>query len=106
MTEGPIFHVEITAGSLADLKAFTDEVQPDDLGCRPVVRRRGAEFVVDAYLPEEQLDAARGSRSASGVSLEVVENVTEAGLQRQQEVGEGNRFAARGEVPRGLGRKE
>ena len=56
MTEGPIFHVEITAGSLADLKAFTDEVQPDDLGCRPVVRRRGAEFVVDAYLPEEQLE--------------------------------------------------
>jgi hypothetical protein len=106
MTEGPIFHVEITAGSLADLKAFTDEVQPDDLGCRPVVRRRGAEFVVDAYLPEEQLDAARRSRAAGGVSLEVVENVTEAGLQRQREVGEGNRFAARGEIPRGLGRKE
>ena len=42
----------------------------------------------------------------SAVSLEVVENVTEAGLQRQREVGEGNRFAARGEVPRGLGRKE
>jgi hypothetical protein len=106
MTEGPIFHVEITAGSLADLKAFTDEIQPDDLGCRPVVRRRGAEFVVDADLPEAQLDAARGSRAASGVSLEVVENVSEVGLQRQREVGEGNRFAARGEVPRGLGRKE
>jgi hypothetical protein len=106
MTEGPIFHVEITAGSLADLKAFTDEIQPDDLGCRPVVRRRGAEFVVDAYLPEERLDAARRSRAVSGVSLEVVENVTEAGLERQREVGEGNRFAARGQVPRGLGRKE
>jgi hypothetical protein len=106
MTEGPVFHVEIAAGSLADLKAFTDEVQPDDLGCRPVVRRRGEQFVVDAYLPEAKLDAARGSRAAGGVSLEVVENVTEAGLQRQQEVGEGNRFAARGEVPRGLGRKE
>jgi hypothetical protein len=106
MTDGPIFHIEITAGTLADLKAFTDEMQLDDLGCRPVVRRRGAEFVVDAYLPEAQLDAARGSRAASGVSLDVVENVTEAGLQRQREVGEGNRFAARGEVPRGLGRKE
>jgi hypothetical protein len=106
MTEGPIFHVEITAGSLADLKAFTDEIQPDVLGCRPVVRRRGAEFVVDAYLPEAQLDAARGSRAASGVSLDVIENVTEVGHQRQGEVGEGNRFAARGEVPRGLGRKE
>jgi hypothetical protein len=106
MTEGPIFHVEVTAGSLADLKAFTDEIQPDDLGCRPVVRRRGTEFVLDAYLPEAQLDTARGSRAAGGVSLEVVENVTEVGLQRQQEVGEGNRFAARGATPRGLGRKE
>lgn len=107
MTEGPVFHVEITANSLADLKAFTDEMQPEDLGCRPVVRRRGAEFVVDAYLPEEQLNAARGSRAAGGVSLEVVENVTEIGRQRQQEVGEGNRFATRGDnVPRGLGRKE
>lgn len=106
MPEGPIFHVEVTAGSLADLKAFTDEIQPDDLGCRPVVRRRGTEFVLDAYLPEAQLDTARGSRAAGGVSLEVVENVTEVGLRRQQEVGEGNRFAARGAVPRGLGRKE
>jgi hypothetical protein len=107
MTEGPVFHVEIAAGSMADLRAFTDEMQPEDLGCRPVVRRRGAEFVVDAYLPEEQLNAARGSRAAGGVSLEVVENVTEVGLQRQREVGEGNRFATRGDtVPRGLGRKE
>lgn len=107
MTEGPVFHVEIKAGSLTDLKAFTDEMQPEDLGCRPVVRRRGAEFVVDAYLPEEQLNTARRSRAAGGVSLEVVENVTEAGLQRQREVGEGNRFTTRGEnIPRGLGRKE
>ena len=44
MTEGPIFHIEITAATLADLKAFTDEIPLDDLGCRPVVRRRGAEL--------------------------------------------------------------
>ncbi len=107
MTEAPIFHVEITANSLADLTAFTDEMPPGTLGCRPVVRRRGAEFVLDAYLPEDQLNAARGSRGAGGISLEVVENVTEAGLQRQREVGEGNRFTTRGDaVPRGLGRKE
>ena len=38
---------------------------------------------------------------------EELENVTEIGRQRQQEVGEGNRFATRGDnVPRGLGRKE
>ena len=105
MNEGPIFHVEIAAATLADLKAFTDEIKPD-LGCRPIVRRRGAEFVVDAYIPEAQLEAARVAPTAGGVSLRVVENVTEVGLQRQREVGEGNRFAARGETPRGLGRKE
>ena len=105
MNEGPIFHIEIAAATLADLKAFTDEIQPD-LGCRPIARRRGAEFVIDAYLPEAHLEAARGARAAAGVSLRVVENLTEVGLQRQQEVGEGNRFAARGEIPRGLGRKE
>ena len=28
MNEGPIFHIEIAAATLADLKAFTDEIQP------------------------------------------------------------------------------
>jgi hypothetical protein len=61
---------------------------------------------VDAYLPESQLEAARVAPPAAGVTLRVVENVTDVGRQRQQEVGEGNRVAARGEIPRGLGRKE
>lgn len=76
------------------------------LAAVPSRAARGAEFVIDAYLPEAHLEAARGARAAAGVSIQVVENLTEVGLQRQQEVGEGNRFAARGEIPRGLGRKE
>ena len=35
MTEGPIFHVEIAAATLADLKAFTDEIQPMILAAVP-----------------------------------------------------------------------
>jgi len=105
MTEGPIIHIQIHAATLEDLKEFTDETQPD-LGCRATARKRDDGYVVDAYLPELVLETARGARSAGKVSIRTIENATEVGRQRQQEVGEGNRFAARGEIPRGLGRKE
>ena len=106
MTNEPIIHVQIEAPTLADLRAFTDEIRPADLGCRAIPRRAGGTFVIDAYLPEQQLQAARNSRTASRVALRVIENATEIGRERQREVGEGNRYASRGEVPRGLGRKE
>jgi hypothetical protein len=71
-----------------------------------VARRSASGFSVDTYLPESRLEAARSGRAASGVSLTVLENQTLTGRERQAEVGDGNRFAARGELPRGLGRKE
>jgi hypothetical protein len=105
MSEGPIIRVEISAATLDDLRQFTDEAKPD-LGCRATARRTDEGFAIDAYIPEAELETAQAARSASRVSLRIIENATEVGRQRQQEVGEGNRFAARGEVPRGLGRKE
>lgn len=105
MDSESIIHIQIEAPTLAELKAFTDEIQPD-LGCRTIPRQIEGKFVIDAYLPEAQLQAARDSRAASGVALHIIENATEIGRKRQQEVGEGNRFATRGEIPRGLGRKE
>jgi hypothetical protein len=105
MAESPTIHVQIHAATLEDLKQFTDETQPD-LGCRATARKRDGGYVVDAYLPETVLEAARGARSAGKVTIRIVENATEVGQKRQQEVGEGNRFAVRGEIPRGLGRKE
>lgn len=103
MTE-PLFHVELTAPTADDLRVVTDELDAD-LGCRPVVRRDGDGVVLNAYLSESQVDTARAARSAA-VTVRVVENATETGLQRQGEVAEGNRYAARGVVPRGLGEKE
>jgi hypothetical protein len=100
-----IIRIQLEASTLADLKAFIDEIQPD-VGCRPIPRGTEGRFVMDVYLPEAQLQAAREHRTASRVSLRVVENATEIGRERQQEVGKTNRFAARGEVPQGLGRKE
>lgn len=105
MNDDPIIHVEIQARMLEDLRAFADEVQPD-LGCRPIARRTDDRFVIDAYLPASQLEIARAARAAGGVTLRVIENATEVGRERQKEVGQGDRFAARGTVPRGLGRKE
>ena len=106
MNEEPIFHIQIEAPTLGDLRAFTDEIRPADLGCRAIPRQDEGKFVIDGYLPDTQLQAARASRTASRVSLRVIENATEVGRERQREVAEGNRFASRGQVPRGLGRKE
>jgi hypothetical protein len=105
VTNGPIIHVEIHAATLDELRDFTDETAPD-LGCRPSARKTDDGFAVHAYFPEAELEAARGARSADRVSVRVIENATDVGRARQQEVGQGNRFAARGEIPRGLGRKE
>jgi hypothetical protein len=105
MPEDPVIRVRVAAETLDALRTFIEETQPD-LGCRPAAQRTDTGFVTDIYLPESQLTAARASRSASYVRLTVMENTTEIGRARQEEVGKGNRFSARGIVPRGLGRKE
>ena len=104
-TAEPVFRVRLQASSLSALRAFLDEVRPD-VGCRPVAGRSASGFVIDVYVPESRLESARTSRAAPQVSVTVLENATEVGRERQADVGEGNRFAARSEVPRGLGRKE
>ena len=105
MSDEPVFRVRVEAATLSDSRAFIDEIEPD-LGCRAVARQSAAGFTIDAFLPESQLETARAGRAASQVSLTVLENQTEIGRERQAEVGEGDRFAARGEIPRGLGHKE
>lgn len=104
MNDSPLIHVEVRGASLDDLRAFADETNAD-LGCRGIARREDDGYVIDAFLPEDELDAARGTRSAARVSLRIVENLTAVGRERQAEVGTGNRYAARGDVVRGLGEK-
>ncbi|VVP60037.1 hypothetical protein PS850_06158 [Pseudomonas fluorescens] len=105
MSDDPVIRVRVAAQTLGKLRDFIDETQPD-LGCRPAARHTEAGFVTDVYLSESRLAAARTARSAADVNLTVLENTTEIGLARQAEVGQGNRFAARKTLPRGLGRKE
>jgi hypothetical protein len=103
--DDPILRVSVEGPTVGDLRAFIDEVEPD-LGCRAVAKQSSSGYTIDIYLSQSRLAAARNTRSASGISLQVVANETENGLTRQQEVGTGDRFAARGDIPRGLGRKE
>ena len=103
--DDPVIRVHVVAPTADDLRAFVDEAQPD-VGCRPVVRRSGDGLGIDLYLQRSRLDVARGARSAGSVTIEEVEDVTANWQRRRQEVGRGDRFAARGAVPRGLGRKE
>lgn len=106
MNHEPIIHFEIKAPTLEDLRDFADEARPD-LGCRAIPRRTEGGFVIDAYMPEPQLRAAQSLRTANRVTIRIIENATEVGRERQKEVGQGNRFAARSQqLPRGLGRKE
>jgi hypothetical protein len=105
MNPESILHVQLEAPTLADLRAFADEFKPD-LGCRATPKQKGGRFFVDAYLPENQLEIARRSRAATRLTIRVLENATAVGRERQKEVGGRNRFSTRGQVPRGLGRKE
>jgi hypothetical protein len=104
-SDDPVVRCHVVAPTADDLRAFVDEVQPD-IGCRPVARRSAEGLAIDVYLQRSRLDAARGARSAAAVTLEEVEDVTANWQSRREEVGRGDRFAARGVVPRGLGRKE
>lgn len=101
----PVFRVEIQATSLSDLRAFTSQMR-GDLGCRPVARQVAEGYSIDAFLTEPELDLARGTRAVDRVRVRVVANQSDIGAERQKEVSQGNRYAIRGEVPRGLGSKE
>lgn len=104
MANEDLHRIEVRAKTVDELRSFLDGADLD-LGCRPAVHRRAGELVVEAYATMPQLDRLRRTRSAPGVSVDVVENASQVGRTRQAEVGSRNRFAGR-QVPRGLGIKE
>jgi hypothetical protein len=104
MSDGDVHRIELRAQTVEELRSFLDRTDLD-LGCRPAARRQSGELVVEVYATTPQLNGLRASRSASGVTLKVIENATEVGRARQAEVGSGNRFLRR-QAPIGLGIKE
>jgi len=89
-----------TPGALRD---FLDATGADP-GCRPVARRTSDGVEVLVEITRARLDSARASRA--DLVIEELEDLTEVESQRRAEVGRGDRFAARGAVPHGIGRKE
>ena len=73
-----------------------------DLGDRPVVEpvTRDTGRLV-AFATQEQVDAL----GAAGYDVEVGDNVSDVGRQRQAEVGDENRYADTRATPRGLAEK-
>jgi hypothetical protein len=104
MADDDVHRVEVRAKSIEELRSFLEGTDVD-LGCRPVVRRVGRDYLVEVYTRMPEVERLRSSRGAAGVTMTVVENASEVGRARQAEVGSGNRFAAR-TAPRGLGIKE
>ncbi|MFF3500205.1 hypothetical protein [Streptomyces sp. NPDC003247] len=106
MSEEPaVFRCHVVAEDAETLRKFVHETQPD-VGCRAVARGGRAGVGLDLYFRQDQLDRARGARSAPLVDITAIEDVTENWRARKEEIGDGDRFADRDAVPHGLGRKE
>jgi hypothetical protein len=99
-----VHRIELRAKSIEELRSFLDHTDVD-LGCRPVVRKIGDDYVVEVYAPLPTAERLRSARSAAAVTMSIIENASEVGRARQADVGSGNRFAAR-IAPSGLGIKE
>jgi hypothetical protein len=52
MNEDPVVRVRIEAPTVADLREFTDEIGPADLGCRAIPRQTEGSFVSMATSPK------------------------------------------------------
>jgi hypothetical protein len=71
-----------------------------DLSCGGPKRREGGVITLEAFVPEAELDRLR----RYPVQIDVIEDASAKGRERQKEVGKGNRFEGK-KVPRGLGWK-
>jgi len=73
-----------------------------DVGCRPHFQQNtDGTASLTAFATKERIRELEGA----GYKVEVGENASEVGRQRQGEVGKGDRFEGGRVVPRGLGEK-
>jgi hypothetical protein len=97
---GPrILRILITVREKEALTTLLRE-NPLDLSCGGPRRRADGVITVEAFVPEDELDRLR----RYPVQIDVLEDASATGRERQKEVGQGNRFEGN-KIPRGLGRK-
>lgn len=98
-----VVRCRVTGADARALRRFVEETAADT-GCRPVARRTPDGLETFVVVTRAQVEAARATRQ--DVVVEELEDLTATEAARRAEVGTGDRYAARGAVPRGLGRKE
>jgi hypothetical protein len=87
----------------ADEKTFTDLLVEYHLDTAGEYRDKDGKIVTEAYVPSKKIDQLH----KPGIEIEVVEDATQTGLERQKEVSSLSRFSLQSEGPiKGLGKKE
>lgn len=73
-----------------------------DIGCAGLRRQEDGSIIVESYLPAEKLDQLH----KPGIKVQVLEDASQSGRERQKEVITQNKFAHSAEIPHGFGKKE
>jgi hypothetical protein len=100
ITEKDIMRIVLKAPNPESLAKFVKELRLG-IGNRPR-RLPDGTLSMEAFATEEVLDKLK---KAGGV-FDIIENATEVGKARLNEVGKGDRFEGGKKVPSGLGKKE
>jgi hypothetical protein len=103
--EEHLVRYRVTGADADTLRAFLAE-SGADTSCRPVAVQTATGLAVQVLLRRSQLEGVRALRSAGGLDIEEVEDVTAAQQAAHADLGPGTRYAQRGDLPHGLGRKE
>jgi hypothetical protein len=86
-----------------DKKTFTDLLVEYHLDIAGEHRDKDGKIVTEAYVSSKKIDQLR----KPGIEIQVVEDATQTGLERQKEVSSSNRFSFEGQSHiKGLGKKE
>lgn len=93
-----IFRVELRAPGRDSLGKL---LQNGALDFGPIQSLPSGEVIIDLFLNHDQIDQLE----KTGWKLQVFENMSAAGRDRQMEVGAGDRFQGGKTPPKGLGKK-
>jgi hypothetical protein len=87
-----------------DKKTLTETLREYhlDIGCAGLRREEDGTIVVESYLPAEKVDELH----KPGIKVQVLEDASQSGRERQKEVTTQNKFLRSTEIPHGFGKKE
>ncbi len=94
-----IFYVEVYITHREDFKKILDELHPENVSRKAELKNE--EWVAYAHIEQSKIEWLK----KQGYKFKVIENATAKGLERQKQVGKGNRYEKSNIIPKGLGKK-